>query len=288
MGSFAEFANLHTVSDWLPAGSRAPAGARACALWIELCLEKRIGSRHSSAQLSDNRVWVEPRLSGLESFKQSGVSGWVASSVWNWFPAMVSRIRWWSCLLSSPPRMMDVGHSRPRQHQSLIIDSVLGKIGMETWRDESTTCPGVSRAGSQEENFQNFIFYRCGGEEGGAPKLIWHINWEIMPTQCGLMETAGCCCVPLCNSGHLLANVKGTSVSTLIKDGNIWQERPRKRPVAKQLWRDSLHMWGWLCTLLDIRPDRQWSPPQTDGGWRGAAGLPVGDLTTNSGESSTI
>ena len=26
--------------------------ARACALWIELCLEKRIGSRHSSAQLS--------------------------------------------------------------------------------------------------------------------------------------------------------------------------------------------------------------------------------------------
>ena len=143
--------------------------------------------------------------------------------------------------------------------------------------------PGVKRKTSTI-----LYFIVAGGEEGGAPKLIWHINWEIMPTQCGLMETAGCCCVPLCNSGHLLANVKGTSVSTLIKDGNIWQERPRKRPVAKQLWRDSLHMWGWLCTLLDIRPDRQWLPPQTDGGWRGAAGLPVGDLTTNSGESSTI
>ena len=84
--------------------------------------------------------------------------------------------------------------ARPRHRQWLIIDSVLGKIGTGRrggagWglRGKYNTAGIYTCLGTLEQigilRRKSFtILSMARQRRRGAPKPIWHINWEIMPT----------------------------------------------------------------------------------------------------------
>ena len=202
--------SLQILSRWLPAVSRAPAGASA-PQWIGFVLKKRIGSNINNIMVWGPRLWRA--LNRLRRHFVSrpgpvwdlGTGSSVLSprirSAWNgvypgcWHHSCLSP------LSKSPHDRCWPLKARPRHRQSLIIDLVLGKIGTE---ELVRIARKVQNSGDlhvrrnigtnwniEEEKFHNFIDASgCWWRGRGGALLNWFgiLIEKLCPLRAGVSD----------------------------------------------------------------------------------------------------